>query len=158
MDNQIAPQPNNPQPFFETLQQEMERVIDRFRFNPMTRDTAFRLGVSGQMVPAIDLSETDDMLEITAEVPGVTKDDIDVTINGELLTLKGEKEDKREEKDKNYRLVERSYGRFQRTIPLGFAPDDEAVTAEFEGGVLKLQIRKPATAKAALRKVEIVDK
>ena len=155
MENQITPRPNNPQPFFETLQQEMERMIDRMRFSPALRDTAARLGRSGQMVPAIDMSENDEMVEITAEVPGVAKDDIDVTINGDLLVLKGEKTDNREQKDKNYHLVERSYGHFQRTIPLGFVPDDDAVTAAYDGGVLKLQVRKPATAKAAVRKVAI---
>jgi HSP20 family protein len=155
MDNQITPQPNNPQPFFETLQQEMERAIDRFRFNPTVRDTALRMGLSGQMIPAVDVSETDDLFEITAEVPGVAKDDLDITINGDVVTLKGEKSSNREEKDKNYHLVERSYGHFQRSIPLGFTPDDDAVKAVFEDGVLTLSIHKPAAAKAAVRKVAI---
>lgn len=157
MDRQITPRPSTPQPFFESLQEEMERAFDRLRYSPTIRDTAFRLGLSGQMVPAIDVSENDDTFEISAEVPGVDKDNIDVTINGDVLTLKGEKSDNREEKDKNYHVVERSYGRFQRIIPLGFVPEDDAVTAAFDAGVLKLTIRKPDAAKSAIRKVEIAN-
>ncbi len=155
MDNQITPRPTDPQPFFETLQEEMERMIDRMRFSPTIRGTASRLGLSGQMMPAIDMSESDDMVEITVEVPGVDKDNIDVTINGDVLTVKGEKSNDREESDKSYHLIERSYGHFERRVPLGFVPDDDAVTAAFDAGVLKLQIRKPAEVKAAVRKVKI---
>lgn len=155
MDNQLIPPPNTPQPFFETLQQELERAIDRIRYNPTVRDTALQMGISGQLIPAIDVSETEDSYEIMAEVPGVSKDDLDITINGDVITLKGEKATDREEKDKNYHMVERSYGHFQRSIPLGFTPEDDAVKAVFESGVLKLSIQKPASAKAAARKISI---
>lgn len=117
------PGPANRHPFLEMLQQEIERVIDGFRLHTMTQFTPLRVGLAGQIVPAIDRSETDDVIEITAELPGVASDDLDITIDCDVLTLKGEKADKRDEKDKNYQLVERSYGHFQRRVPLGFAPE-----------------------------------
>jgi HSP20 family protein len=157
METQFTPRPNDPQPFLELLRQEMERVIDRLRFNPSVRDISFHLGVSGQMVPAINLSETDQLIEVTAEVPGVDKDKIDITISGDQLVLKGEKPDDRLEKDTSYHLLERNYGKFQRTIPLGFVPEGNAVKAIFDNGVLKLTVRKPAQAKPTTRKVPISD-
>lgn len=155
MQDQLSQTPNNPQSFFETLQNELERAVDRLRYNPTVRDKVLHLGLSGQTIPAIDVSETADGFEILAEVPGVSKDELDVSIDGEVVTLRGEKTDNREEKDKNYHLVERSYGHFKRSIPLGFVPDDDAVTAEFENGVLKLSIKKPASAKTAARQIAI---
>lgn len=155
MDNQIIPTPNAPHPFFETLQQELERMIDRIRYNPSLGDRTLRMGISGQLIPAIDVSETEDTYEIVAEVPGVSEEDLDITITGDVVTLKGEKINDREEKETNYHMVERSYGHFQRSIPLGFTPDDDAVKAVFESGVLRLSIRKSASAKAATRKISI---
>lgn len=133
----------------------MERLIDRLRFNPVLGDTSFRLGASGQMVPAIDVSESDGALDVIAEVPGVAKDDITVTIDRDQLILQGQKRDERDESQGSYRLSERSYGTFQRTIPLGFVPDDDGVRAVFENGVLRLTIRKPAGGSPTARRIEI---
>ncbi|WP_439154273.1 Hsp20/alpha crystallin family protein [Yoonia sp.] len=155
MNTQFPPQPNSPHPFLETLQEEMERLIDRLRFNPELGDRSFRLGASGQMVPAIDVSESDDALDVIAEVPGVDKDDITVTIDKDQLILQGQKRDEREEGQGSYRLSERSYGTFHRTIPLGFVPGDDGVKAVFENGVLRLTIRKPAGASPTARRIEI---
>ena len=105
--------------------------------------------------PALDIAETDNEKEITAEIPGVKEDDLDISISNGVLTLKGEKSSDHEEKEQDYHLVERRYGSFRRQVPLGFAPEDGAVDAKFADGVLKLKIAKPAEAKKAVQKISI---
>ncbi|MEL6837802.1 MAG: Hsp20/alpha crystallin family protein [Pseudomonadota bacterium] len=144
----------DPQPFFEQLQQEMEQLFDRFRGYPPTAGGFF----GDRPSPVIDMAETDEVVEVTAEIPGVASADLDVTLNGDLLMIKGEKSDERTKEDKNYHLHERSYGSFSRQIPLGFTPDDDAITAKFSDGVLKLTIAKPPAAKSQNRKIAISEK
>lgn len=143
-------------PFFHSLHKEIDRVFDRFR--DADPDTAqgdlFAAGLS-RVSPALDIAETEDAVEVTAELPGVSEQDLDVSITDGVLTLKGEKSTDREEKEKDYHLVERRYGSFRRSIPLGFTPDEGKVTADFRDGVLKLRIEKPANAAARTRKIEI---
>ncbi len=140
-----------PQPFFEQLQHEMERLFDRFRGYPPV--AAQSLGLA--LRPAIDMTETEDTVEITAEVPGVGSDDLDVSLSGDMLVIKGEKSEERKEDEKNYHLHERSYGSFRRQIPLGFTPAEDAVSGDFADGVLKVTITKPAEAKTPSRKIAI---
>jgi len=142
---------SDPQPFFEQLQQEMEHLFDRFRGYPPVASTLF----GDRLTPVIDMAETEDSVEVTAEIPGVGSDDLEVSLSGDLLVIKGEKSDERTEDDKNYHLHERSYGSFRRQIPLGFTPEEDAIDAKFADGVLKLTIAKPADAKTQNRKIAI---
>ena len=158
MDTKLPNMPakgQEPQHFFEQLQQEMERLIDRFRGYPTIADDRSGFGISAGLRPAIDVSETEDAVEVTAEIPGVGIDDLDVSLNGDALVIKGEKSQERTEEEKNYQLNERSYGSFRRQIPLGFTPAEDAVKADFADGVLKLTITRPPEAKAANRKIAI---
>ena len=148
---QIPTTGSEPQPFFEQLQKEMEHLLDRFRGYPPVASAVF----GDRLTPVIDMSETEDSVEVTAEIPGVGSDDLDVSLSGDLLVIKGEKSDERTENDKNYHLHERSYGSFRRQIPLGFTPADDAIEAKFADGVLKLRIAKPAEAIAKNRKIAI---
>lgn len=155
--NLPASSPNGmePQPFFEQLQQEMERLFDRFRGYPAVagqgQSQLFARGLS----PAIDVAETDDAVEITADVPGVSTDDLEVTLSGDVLVIKGEKSDEQSQEDKNYHMHERSYGSFSRHIPLGFTPAEGAIEGKFADGVLRVSVVKPAEAKAVNRKIKI---
>ncbi|PJI92087.1 heat shock protein Hsp20 [Yoonia maricola] len=158
MQTNLPPAPSKrsePQPFFEQLQQEMEQLFDRFRGYPPIAGALPRLGVLDSLRPAIDMAETDDAVEVTAEIPGAKADDLDVSLNGDTLVIKGEKSDERNENDKNYHLVERSYGSFRRQIPLGFTPAQDAVEGHFVDGILRVSIAKPAEVKTANRKIEI---
>ena len=92
--------------------------------------------------PKVDVCQTDDGWEITAELPGVDQDDIDLRLDGDMLTISGEKRDERKD-DKN-RLVERSYGSFTRSFQLPFTPDPEKVTADCERGILTIKLPKAA--------------
>ncbi len=141
--------------FFPSLQKEMNRLFDQFRTGYPVPEAANRITFGPAMFPAIDVVDTDTALEISAEVPGVKEEDLDVSISGDVLTLKGEKSADHEEKEENYHLIERQYGSFRRQIPLGFAPDDGAVDAEFKDGILNLRIWKPAKATSGVQKIDI---
>lgn len=158
MSRQTLPQTNRADSdpaLFPSLQREMNRLLDQFRSGfPTLEDKEQPFG-AGPSFPAIDVVETDDAIEVSAEVPGVKEDDLDVTVTGETLVLKGEKSSDHEENEDGYHLIERRYGSFRRQIPLGFAPEDGAVKADFADGILKLSIAKPSTAKAAVRKIDI---
>ncbi len=142
-------------PFFRSLQKEIDDVFSRFRTPGMTRIPELDTDGEIQLMPALDIAESDDSLEITAEIPGVKEEDLDVTITGDVLSLKGEKSSEKEEKDKNYQLVERRFGSFHRRIPLGFTPDEGMVDATFKDGVLSLKIAKPSEVVSKTHKVAI---
>lgn len=142
-------------PFFPSFQKEMSRLFDQFRSGFPMPDANGASWFTGEAFPAIDVVETDKTLTITAEVPGVKEDDLDVSISGDVLTLKGTKSSDHEEVDDNYHLIERRYGSFQRQIPLGFTPEDDAVDVEFSDGVLKLSLGMPDAAKPDVHKIKI---
>jgi HSP20 family protein len=108
-------------------------------------------------VPKIDVKETDKGIEVSAELPGVDEKDIELELDDDVLTIKGEKKLEKEEKDEKtgYHLMERSYGSFTRSIRLPYSVQSEAVTAQFDKGVLKVSCPKPAEAVASAKKIQI---
>jgi HSP20 family protein len=106
-----------------------------------------------QWNPAIDITDADGELLLSAELPGLEKKDVQLTITDGVLTLKGEKNEEREEKDAHYRVVERRYGAFERSFTLPGSVDINRVKAEFKDGVLKVHM--PKAAAAVGKKVEI---
>lgn len=123
---------------FTFLQHEIDRLFDGFARNFPSFNAATAT------LPSMDVSETDKIMEITAELPGLEKKDVELNITDNLLTIRGEKKSEREEKNKNYHLVERSFGSFARSVelPAGVKPED--ITAEIAKGVLKVTVQKPA--------------
>ena len=107
--------------------------------------------------PKIDIVESKDAIDLTAELPGVEEKDVDVTLADGMLTIRGEKKTERDErdKDKNWHVVERSYGSFSRAIPLPFDPDPAKVEAKFDKGVLHIHLPKPAEMAKKQQKIEI---
>ena len=97
--------------------------------------------------PSVDISETENSFEVRAELPGVTKDDLHVSVKDNLLTLSGEKRQEKVDDTQNYRRVERHYGRFQRKFALPQAVATDDIKAEYTDGVLTLSIPKPEAAK-----------
>lgn len=144
-----------PVPLFEQMQDQMEQMFDRLVIKPLARVSAPHLGPMTAVLPMIDMVEKDQSIEISAEMPGVAEEDIEVSLNGGLLMIKGEKTNDRIEDETGYYLRERSYGGFQRQIPLGFTPDADGVEAKFDNGVLKVHITKPAEAVSSVRKIAI---
>jgi HSP20 family protein len=92
--------------------------------------------------PDIDVTETDNELRITAELPGVSEKDIDVSIEDDMLTIRGEKRVERKEEKENYRFSERSFGTFQRTLRLPVRANPDKIRASFEHGVLEVTVPK----------------
>jgi HSP20 family protein len=133
-------------PGFGSLFREVERVFDDFSRRIPAGFTSVEPGVIN---PRIDVSETPEALEISAELPGVQEKDIEVTLANGMLTIKGEKKVERQQKDKNWHVTERSSGSFVRSIPLSFEPEQSAIEAHFDHAVLKIRLPKP---KEAVRK------
>ena len=121
---------------FRSMRRELDTLFSDFaRRWPNTE--------AGLQAPAIDIAETKESFEITAEIPGVEQNDIKLAIDGNRLVLSGEKKRESEEKDKNWHKVERSYGSFHRAVALPFEPKEDAVSAYFDKGVLRLSVKKP---------------
>lgn len=137
---------------FDNLRKEMDSVFtqfsDRFGVFQVTDD------VSAQ-VPNWDVSETDSQIIISVEMPGIAQNDIDISINENVLSISGEKQETRQSKDENRRVSERSYGRFERAMTLPFSSNSDCITAEYRDGVLNITIEKPAEEKSKVQKVEI---
>lgn len=103
--------------------------------------------------PAMDLSESDGEFLITAELPGVKADDVEIDVEDGILTVKGEKRGERREEAKDFRLYEREYGAFRRSLALPRSADPERASADFENGVLTIHL--PKRKEAMGRKIEI---
>jgi HSP20 family protein len=111
-------------------------------------------------VPSVEIFETNDELTLTAELPGMTKENLEVSFEDDLLTIRGEKkeEKKQENAEKRYLLWERAYGSFQRTFTLPRTIDAPKIAAEFKHGVLTIHLPKTAHAKEKGQKIEILAK
>jgi HSP20 family protein len=126
---------------FSLLQREVNRAFDEvFRgFPAMGRGAA---GLGG-FAPQLDVRETEQGLEIAAELPGMSEGDIELRLEGDLLTLSGEKKDERTQEGGGLHLTERSFGRFQRAFRLPYRPEPGQVQAQFDKGVLRIALPRP---------------
>ena len=106
-----------------------------------------------RLLPSVDISEGKKNITVKAEIPGVEANDIDISLSGKLLTIKGEKKQEKEEKNENYHRMDRSYGYFNRTIELPAEVDPEKVDASYKKGVLKIELKK--TRESETKKIEI---
>ena len=127
---------NDPDRFFEQMLTGWFRAPGRFV------DEDF-------MYPKIDVSEGPKNIRIKAEIPGVDADDIDVSIDGRRLTIKGEKKQESKEENENYHRIEQSYGYFNRSIDLPTDVDPDKVDAKFKNGILKLKLKKTRESEPA---------
>ena len=105
--------------------------------------------------PSIDVAETGDAIDVTAELPGCESKDVDISVTGRTMTIRGEKKSEKETKGKNWQMSERSYGSFSRVIPLEFSVDPAKVEATFDKGVLRVHVPKPPEAKSETKKIAI---
>ncbi len=132
------------------LQREINRMFDRF-FRGFDEE---EIAIS-TWSPRVDISETDDEYIVRAEVPGVSKDDIKVTIKDNVLTISGEKKQEKESKGENFHRVERVYGTFSRTFTLPGVVKVDKVEAKFKDGVLTIKLPKVEEAKAKEIEVKV---
>ena len=139
---EVAQHDTNP---FVSLQREIDRLFEDFgRGFPAFGPSFGPREGSRDLMPAIDVTETDGVIEITAELPGLEDKDVQINVTDNLLTIRGEKKNEREEKNKDYHLVERSYGSFSRSVELPSGVKAEDISAEIANGVLKVTVTKPA--------------
>lgn len=139
----------------QTLQREMNDLFDNLFGDWQTRWPGAHAQESMLAAPRVDVAETDDAVQVTAELPGMDEKDVQVTLDHDILTIKGEKKAEREEKKKNYHLVERSFGEFHRAIALPAGLDAEKVKAVFKRGVLTVNLPKLPEARSPQKKIEI---
>ena len=139
---------------FESLQREVDRVFDEFtRGFPSFGLPVMRSAGMPELTPRMDVTETDKEYEVTAELPGLEEKDVQVNVADGVLTIRGEKKAETEEKDKNYHLVERSYGAFSRSLDLPEGVNADAIKASIANGVLKVSVPKPAPAQ--VKKIDV---
>jgi HSP20 family protein len=136
---------------FATLQDRINRVF-RESYSPEGRDETL---TTSSFAPAVDVYEDEHSVTLKIEVPGIEEKDIDVRIENNTLTVHGERKIEKEEKEENYRRVERQYGSFTRTFNLPTTVDSEKVSANYDKGVLKIALPKKAEAKPKQIKVNV---
>jgi len=145
---------------FESLRREIDRLFEDFDRGvwgfPSRRlfdiEPFWRRGAT---VPAVDIIEREKDYRLTAELPGMEEKDIELGISDDMMTIKGEKREEKEEKKKDYYMSERRYGTFQRSFPLPTGVDADKIEASFKKGVLTVTLPKKPEAVKPERKVEI---
>ncbi len=141
---------------FASLQQEIDRVFDDFgrSFFDFGRSLpSFPSFGSTEVVPRMNVSETDKAIEVTAELPGLEEKDVEINFADDVLTIRGERKTEKEEKDKNYHVFERRYGAFARSVALPAGTDPNKIKAAIDKGVLKVTVEKPEARVA--KKIEV---
>jgi HSP20 family protein len=150
--NKRDPAPRGEDSPFHELQSRVNDLFESFwrgedpwnaRSAPMT------------FAPKLEVSEDDDTVTVRAEMPGMTAEDVDLSISGNVLVLKGEKKEEKTEERKGVAYTERSYGSFRREVPLPGKVEEEQVSATFANGVLTVTLPKSEEAKQATRRIEV---
>jgi HSP20 family protein len=136
---------------FSTLQDRLNRLF-RESYGPEGREES--LTTTG-FAPPVDVYEDEHNVTLKIEVPGIDEKDIDVRIESNVLTVHGERKFEKEEKEENFRRVERQYGSFTRTFTLPTTVDAEKVSAHYDKGILKVALPKKAEAKPKQIKVNV---
>src|ERR1700751_5783358 len=136
---------------FVTIQDRMNRLF-RASFGPEGREEAL---TTTTFAPPVDVYEDEHNVTLKIEVPGIEEKDIDVRIENNTMTVHGERKFEKDEKEENYRRVERQYGSFTRTFTLPNTVDTENVSANYAKGVLKIKLAKKAEAKPKQIKVNV---
>jgi HSP20 family protein len=136
---------------FVAFRREMDRMFDNV-FHGIGLPA---LGSWTEVTPSMDLNETDKEPVVTAELPGLDDKDFEVTVSGDLLTLKGEKKAEREERNGDAHYIERRFGAFSRSVRLPFEVKDAKVDAQYEKGVLTIRIPKPAELQRPARRIDV---
>ncbi|HXG59901.1 MAG TPA: Hsp20/alpha crystallin family protein [Planctomycetota bacterium] len=140
-------------PPWARLRSEMDRLFERFFQEPWAA-LAETFGPGRAWMPSVDVLDSEKEVTVRAEVPGLGPEDVEVTLSGATLLLRGEKKEEREERGRAYYRAERRYGAFRRAIPLPPGVDPATVSAEYDKGVLTVRIAKSEQARP--RRIEVV--
>ena len=140
-------------PFRElsALQNRMSRLFEEQQYGSGREESL----TAGAFVPPVDIYEDEHSIQLKLEVPGIDQKDLDVKVENNVLTVSGERKFEKEEKEENFRRVERRYGSFTRSFTLPNTVNSEDVSADYNNGVLKMRLGKRAEAKPKQIKVNI---
>jgi HSP20 family protein len=137
---------------FAVLRSEMDSLFENFFRGFDLQPFESRLGGFN---PKVDVTENDKEIKISAELPGMDEKDIDVSLQKDVLTIKGEKKEEKEDKGKDYYRMERSYGSFSRSVPMPVDVETDKIEAKFKKGVLSITLPKTAKAVAETKKIAV---
>ncbi len=136
---------------FERMKNEMDRLWESFFESRSLR----RGEEAGRWMPSFDISETKNDIVVKAEIPGIDPKEIDISLTADVLTVKGEKKQEKEEKEENFHLIERSYGFFTRSIRLPKDVQGDKINASYKNGILKITLPKSEEAKKKEIKIKV---
>lgn len=159
---EVKSAPSGTPDVWRSFRSEMDRLFDRFGFPSWpsfptfpSLPSLFDKPTFSFNVPAVDVSEDDKVYKIAAELPGLDEKDIEVTMAGDVLVIKGEKHQEKQEKGKNTYVSERSYGSFQRAFTLPDGVDRNKIAADFSKGVLTVTLPKSPEAQKQQKKIDV---
>lgn len=141
-------------PAFSTGFEDFDRLFDGMFRNALT-NLSVPAGSVTDMALRMDVSETGSAYIVKADLPGVEEKDVEVTLDDGILTISGEKHAEKEEEDKTFHRIERSYGSFRRSLSLPADADEGSISAHVKNGVLKIEIGKTRQAQKTARKIEV---
>jgi HSP20 family protein len=138
---------------FRSLQREIDQIFDDFSHGVPGFGASD--GGNGLRQMKLDVAETDKSFEVSADLPGASPENIDISLKEDMLTIRAETKAEKEDGNKNFYVHERSYGMYQRSIMLPTGVDPEKIDAQFEKGVLKISLPKLPEAEANVRKIAV---
>ncbi len=159
-----APAPASAGDSWRSFRTEMDHLFDRFSgaFGMPSLRRMFDLAPAARSestfsfaTPSVDVAEDEKAFKITAELPGLEPKDVEISVTGDMLVLKGEKKEAKEQKEKNYYMSERTYGSFQRSFALPDGVDRDKIAADLAKGVLTITLPKTAEAQKPAQKIEV---
>jgi len=143
---------------FENLRREVDRLFDDFDggfWRAPFRMPQWTRSVTWPSLPAVDFTDTEKAYEITAELPGIDEKNIEVKVTNGVLTIKGEKQENKEEKQKDYYVRERNFGSFERAFQVPDDVDADKIEANFKKGVLTVTLPKKPEAQKTAKKIDV---
>ena len=153
-DKNKSPSAENGANPFLSLQRDINHVFEDF-WKKVETGWDTRSEVVGMFGPSTDVTETDNSVKVSIELPGMTEKDIDISLSNDAMTIRGEKKVEHEDKRKGVYMCERSYGSFYRTLPLPTGVDTDKADATFKNGVLTVRLPKTAEAQAKVKHIPV---
>ena len=135
-----------------SFDREIDTMFDKFMRGGTADDSSFAVS---HWMPAVDVAEHDEEYQVKVELPGVSKDDVKITMQDNILTIHGEKKQEKESKSSNYHRVERSYGSFQRSFTLPTSVKHDTIEASYKDGILTIALPKAEEAKPKQIEVKV---
>jgi HSP20 family protein len=143
--------PRDDDGMFLDLHREIDRVFSTFSHGFPMLGRAW----SSTLRPIMDIKDAGKALEVSVELPGLAEADVDVSVTDRLLKISGEKKTEEERKETDFHVMERSYGKFSRSLTLPYAPDPDKIEAKFDKGVLTISVPKPPEEVTQTKKISV---